>query len=185
MRLKTTREKRIFYFKTALRWTIYFLLIFLSFIIMTSGSWLKPILLLPVALCISVNNDLMASAYTGAFCGLLTDIACGRLIGFNAVLFTVFCVLVTLVFELYLRKKFINFIVIAAALEFLQCALDYKFFYDIWDYADVELIFRNITLKVWMYTAISTIIIYIIFKIVNNILMPKEHLTIEEVIRTS
>lgn len=185
MRLKTPREKRILYFKTTLRWILYYFIILLSFVLMTSGSWTKPILLVPVALLIAVNNDIMASAYTGAFCGFLIDIACGRLIGFNAVLLTVFCVAATLVFELYLRKKFINYMVIISAASFLQCWLDYKFFYEIWGYADVERIFSSVTLKVWLYTVISTAILYILFKIINNLLMPKEHLTIEEVIRTS
>lgn len=185
MRIKTTREKRILYFKTTLRWIIYYLIIFTSFIIMTSGSWKKPVLLVPVALCIAVNNDIMASAYTGAFCGLLIDVACGRLVGYNAVLLTVFCVASTLIFELYLRRKFISFTVIAAAASFLQCWLDYKFFYEIWGYENVERIFRNTTLKVWLYTVISSVFIYVLFKIINNWLMPKEHLTIEEVIRTS
>ena len=185
MRLKTPREKRILYFKTTLRWFLYFFIIFLSFTVMTSGSWTKPVLLVPAALCIAMSNDLMASAYTGAFCGLLIDIACGRLLGFNAVVMTVFCVAMTLIFELYLRKKFINYIVTAAAMTFLQCWLDYKFFYEIWGYSDVERIFTNVTLKVWLYTVISSVVMYIVFRIINNILMPKEHLTIEEVIRTS
>ncbi len=185
MRLKTPREKRILYFKTTVRWILYFLIIFGSFILMTSGSLLKPVLLVPVALCIAVNNDLMSAAYTGAFCGFLIDIACGRLLGFNAVILTVFCVATTLVFELYLRKKFINYFIITTIMTFLQCWLDYKFFYEIWGYADVERIFTNVTLKVWIYTIISSIILYVIFRIINNLLMPKEHLTIEEVIRTS
>lgn len=185
MRLKTPREKRILYFKTTLRWILYYFIIMLSFVLMTSGSWTKPILLIPVALLIAVNNDLMASAYTGAFCGFLIDIACGRLLGFNAVILTIFCVAATLVFELYLRKKFINYMVIISAASFLQCWLDYKFFYEIWGYADVERIFSSVTLKVWLYTIISTVVLYILFKIINNLLMPKEHLTIEEVIRTS
>ncbi len=185
MRLKTPREKRILYFKTTLRWFLYYFIIFSSFIIMTSGSLKKPVLLVPVALLIAVNNDLMASAYTGAFCGFLIDIACGRLLGFNAVLLTVFCVAATLVFELYLRKKFINYMVIISAASFIQCWLDYKFFYEIWGYADVERIFSSVTLKVWLYTVISSVVLYILFKIINNLLMPKEHLTIEEVIRTS
>lgn len=184
MRLKTPREKRILYFKTTLRWVLYFLIIFGSFIIMTSGSWTKPILLVPVALCIAVNNDLMVSAYTGAFCGFLIDIACGRLLGFNAVVLTVFCVATTLIYELYLRKKFINYIITTAVMSFLQCWLDYKFFYEIWGYADVERIFTGVTMKVWIYTLISSVVLYVIFKIINNLLMPKEHLTIEEVIRT-
>lgn len=185
MRVKTTREKRIFYFKTSLRWIIYFLIIFISFIFMTSGSWTKPVLLVPVALCIAINNDIMYSAYTGAFCGFLIDIACGRLLGYNAVLLTIFCVTATLIYELYLRRKFINYLILTAAASFLQCWLDYKFFYEIWDYENVERIFHSVTLKVWLYTVVSSVIIYIIFKILNNLLMPKEHLTIEEVIRTS
>ena len=75
--------------------------------------------------------------------------------------------------------------VIISSASFLQCWLDYKFFYEIWGYADVERIFSSVTLKVWLYTVISTVILYILFKIINNLLMPKEHLTIEEVIRTS
>ena len=79
MRIKTPREKRILYFKTTLRWILYYLLILVSFIIMTSGTWMKPILLVPAAVCISVSNGQLSSAFTGAFCGMLIDIACGRL----------------------------------------------------------------------------------------------------------
>lgn len=185
MRLKTPREKRILYFKTTLRWIIYFVIIMTSFIVMTSGTWKKPILLVPVALCIAINNDIMASAYTGAFCGFLIDIACGRLLGYNAVILTVFCILITLIYELYLRRKFFNFLLISAAAAFLQCWLDFKFYYEIWDYENTDRIFRSVTLKVWLYTVISSVVMYFLFKIVNNLLMPKEHLTIEEVIKTS
>ncbi|MDE5764380.1 MAG: rod shape-determining protein MreD [Ruminococcus sp.] len=185
MRIKTTREKRIFYFKTALRWTLYYVIILMSFVIMTTGSWKKPVLLVPVALCIAINNDIMASAYTGAFCGFLIDIACGRLIGYNAVILTIFSAAMTLIFELYLRRKFINYIVLTAIMTFLQCFLDFQFFYKLWDYENVNNIFRNVTLKVWIYTMISSVILYVIFRIINNLLMPKEHLTIEEVIRNN
>lgn len=185
MRLKTPREKRILYFKTTVRWLLYLLIIFFSFVIMTSGSWKKPVLLVPVALCIAINTDIMISALTGAACGFLIDIACGRLFGYNAVILTIFCVASTLIFELYLRKKFFSFMAISAAVSFLQCWLDYKFFYEIWDYPDVERIFRSVTLKVWIYTLISSVIMYFIFKLINHLLMPKEHLTIEEAIRSS
>ena len=79
MRLKTPREKRILYTKTTIRWILYYLLIFLFFTIMTSGTYTKPILLVPAAICIAIGNDVMASAVTGAVCGFLTVMACGRL----------------------------------------------------------------------------------------------------------
>lgn len=183
MRLKTPREKRILYIKTTARWLLYIIMILLCFIAMTTGPWTKPILLVPVALCIALNNDTMISAFTGAFCGFLIDIACGRLFGYNAVLLTIFCTIVSLIYELYLRKKFFNYLWITVLVSFLQCWLDYKFYYEMWSYENVELIFHNITMKVWIYTVISSVVIYIIFALINKFLMPKEHLTIEDVIR--
>ena len=148
MRIRTTREQHILRFKTTLRWMIYYLLIFISFIIMTSGTLYKPILLVPLAVGIAVNNNIYASAVTGAICGFLIDICCGKLFGYNAVILTVFCIAANLVFELYLKDRFINYFIITAAAAFLQCWLDYKFYYQIWDYEHVGRIFRKVSMVV-------------------------------------
>ena len=185
MRLKTPREKRILYTKTTVRWILYYLLILVFFTIMTSGTYTKPMLLVPAAICIAIGNDVMAAAVTGAVCGFLTDMACGRLFGYNAVLLTVFCVAASLIFELYLRNKFANYLWITAIASFLQCWLDYKFYYQIWDYENVSRIFYHVSLKVWVYTVIASVVVYALYRLINRFLMPKEHLTIEEVIKTA
>ncbi|MBQ6169575.1 MULTISPECIES: rod shape-determining protein MreD [Ruminococcus] len=185
MRIRTTREQHILRFKTTLRWIIYYLLIFISFIIMTSGTLYKPILLVPLAVGIAVNNNIYASAVTGAICGFLIDICCGKLFGYNAVILTVFCIAANLVFELYLKDRFINYFIITAAAAFLQCWLDYKFYYQIWDYEHVGRIFRKVSMKVWLYTVISSVFVFLVLKLVNRLLMPREHLTIEEAINTN
>ena len=185
MRIRTTREQHILRFKTTLRWMIYYLLIFISFIIMTSGTLYKPILLVPLAVGIAVNNNIYASAVTGAICGFLIDICCGKILGYNAVILTVFCIAANLVFELYLKDRFINYFIITAAAAFLQCWLDYKFYYQIWDYEHVGRIFRKVSMKVWLYTVISSVFVFLVLKLVNRLLMPREHLTIEEAINTN
>ena len=185
MRIRTTREQHILRFKTTLRWMIYYLLIFISFIIMTSGTLYKPILLVPLAVGIAVNNNIYASAVTGAICGFLIAICCGKLFGYNAVILTVFCIAANLVFELYLKDRFINYFIITAAAAFLQCWLDYKFYYQIWDYEYVGRIFRKVSMKVWLYTVISSVFVFLVLKLVNRLLMPREHLTIEEAINTN
>ncbi|MBQ1464607.1 MAG: hypothetical protein IIZ18_07340 [Ruminococcus sp.] len=185
MRIRTSRERRILRFKTVTRWILYYVLILFSFTLMTSGTFLKPVLLLPLALAISIGNDLMGSAFTGAFCGMLIDIACGRLFGYNAVLLTVFCVGISLAFDLYLRSRFLNYLWVTAVVSYIQCWLDYTFYYGIWNYEDVELIYRNTTLKVWVYTVISSVFIYLLVKLINHFLMPRAHLTIEEAIKTT
>ena len=185
MRIRTTREQHILRFKTTLRWIIYYLLIFISFIIMTSGTLYKPMLLVPLAVGIAVNNNIYASAVTGAICGFLIDICCGKLFGYNAVILTVFCIAANLVFELYLKDRFINYFIITAAAAFLQCWLDYKFYYQIWDLADIQVIFRTVTMKVWLYTMISAFLIYPLYRLIDRLLLPKIHMTLEEAIRTN
>ena len=38
MRIRSTREHRILVIKTSVRWLLYYLVIFISFLIMTSGT---------------------------------------------------------------------------------------------------------------------------------------------------
>ena len=185
MRIRSTREQRIFRFKTTLRWIIYYLLIFLCFIIMTSGTLYKPILLVPLAIGIAINNNMYGSAVTGAACGFLTDICCGKLFGYNAVILAFFCIAANLLFELYLKDRFINYMIMTTVASFLQCWLDYKFYYQIWGYENVGRIFRRVSLKIWLYTVISAVFIFLVLKLVNRLLMPREHLTIEEAINTN
>lgn len=184
MRLRTTREKRILYIKITLRWILYYLIIFTGYIYMTTGTWLKPVVLTPIALSIAINNNQYGSVATGALCGFLTDIACGKLFGYNAVITAFFCIVISLLFELYLRNKFINYLIITAAASFLQCWLDYKFYYQMWKYKNVQRIFTRYTLKIWIYTVISSVAVYLIIKLVNRFLMPKKHLSIEDVVTT-
>ena len=152
---------------------------------MTSGTWIKPVTLVPVAIYISKNSGVYPSALTGAVCGFLIDIACGKLFGYNAVVLTVFCVLVSVVFELYLRDKFFNYFVISAFVSFIQCVLDYKFYYDVWNYENVEIIFREVSLVSWAFTVISSVFAGLVLKLTNHFLMPRTHLTIEEAIKNS
>ena len=185
MRIRTTREQHILRFKTTLRWVLYYLLIFVSFIIMTSGTLYKPIILVPLCIGIAVNNNVYGSAVTGAVCGFLTDICCGKLFGYNAVILTFFCIAANLLFELYLKDRFINYMIITAVVSYIQCRLDYKFYYQIWEYENVGRIFVRVSLRVWIYTVISAVFMYLLLKLVNRFLMPREHLTIEEAINTN
>ncbi|MDE6782025.1 MAG: hypothetical protein K2J40_11315 [Ruminococcus sp.] len=183
MIIKPSREKRILYIKTSLRWLMYYVMIFSEFIFMASGTWRKPLMLIPTALYIAVNNNIYASAVTGAICGFLIDVSCDKLFGYNAVLLTVSCMMISLLFEFYLRDKFVSFLFISAVVSYIQCWLDYKFYYEIWNYDNIKMLFTEHTLKIWAYTVISSVFVYLVLKIINHFLMPETHFTIEETIR--
>lgn len=183
MKIKTTKEKRILIIKTSIRWILYFVIIFICFSFMMAGTLKKPVLLIPVAICIAMNTGELQSAFTGAFCGLLIDVACGRIFGYNALFLTIICTFTSLMFLNYFRKKFMNFFVIATVSAFISGFLDYKFYYNIWNYENTEIILKTVILPVCAYTVISAVPIYLLFSLVNKFFMPKRHLSIEEVIK--
>lgn len=185
MKIRTPREKRILYIKNILRWIITYAVIFICFLIMTSGTWLKPVLLVPAAVAIALANGQLSSAFTGAVCGYLIDIAGDKVIGTNAVILTVFSVVISLLYEYYLRNKFVNYMIITAVVSYVVLWLDYKFYYEMWEYEYVERIFAQTSMKVWAYTIVSAVVIYFIFELINHYLMPKNHVTIEEAVSTA
>lgn len=183
MKIKASREKKIFIFKNSLRYFLYAFIILVCFSFMMSGRLLKPVLLIPASICIAMNTKELPSAFTGAFCGLLIDIACGKIFGYNAFILTVVCTFVSLLYMNYLRKKFINFLLITTLSSLLCSMLDYVFYYNIWDYENVESVLHTVTMPVFAYTVISAVPLYLVFMLVNRFLMPERHLTIAEVIK--
>ena len=185
MRIRSSREQRIRGIKTVLRWILYYIVIFLCFLIMTSGTWMKPILLVPAAIAVAASSGQYSSALTGAVCGFLIDIACGKLIGYNAVLLAFFSIVVSLLYEYYLRSKFVNFMIISSVAAYIQCWLDYKFYYEMWEYENVERIFSQISMKVWAITIIASVFVYLVIELINRFFLPKDHITIEEAVNTA
>ena len=83
MRIRTTREQNILRFKTVLRWIAYYLLVFMCFIIMTSGTLYKPVLLVPLAIGIAINNNIYGAAVTGAVCGFPAFFVCSTVVAYE------------------------------------------------------------------------------------------------------
>ncbi len=183
MKIKASRERKTFIFKNFMRWFLYIVMILTGFTFMMSGRLLKPVVLIPVSICIAINTREIQSAFIGALCGFLIDIACGRIFGYNAVILTIICTFVSLLYTFYLRKKFMNFIVITFLSSFICSMLDYAFYYNIWDYENVSAILDSVIMPVFAYTVISAVPIYLLFMLINKFFMPKRHLTIAEAIK--
>ncbi len=156
----TRQERRRYYFLQTVQWLIFALLIFLAFLTSTAGSRIKPLVLIPLALCISSHTGEMQAMAVGTISGLLLDIACGKLVGYNAVLLVVCCVTVSLLYNYILRQKLINILLLTAACTLVQGYLDYTFYYSIWGHEDVELIYTGVVLPSSCMTVLSTLLLY-------------------------
>lgn len=183
-RIKTRRmssyEKRNF----AVRIFLYAVIILLCCIFATSGSFRKPLLLIPVALCISSYAREHTAMITGIVCGFLLDIVCGKLPGFNALILCFMCIGVSLLYKHFLMHRLLSFMVLAAAGIFIQGVLDYFFFFAIWDYSNVSFIFNHQILPCCIYTLISALPVYVVIHNINRLLRPNTVRTIEETVLT-
>ena len=101
----SSRKKRKF---AVIRWLVFSVIIWFAFIFMTTGSFIKPNILIPVALCISMDEDALVSAVIGFVCGFLSDLAMGDLIGSGAIILIFGCVCTSLLFTRLLRQILLN-----------------------------------------------------------------------------
>ena len=76
-----------------------------------------------------------------------------------------------------------NYIIITAVAAYIQCWLDYKFYYEMWEYENVERIFSQLSMKVWTITIIASVFVYLVIELINRFFLPKNHITIEEAIK--
>ncbi|MBQ8928147.1 MAG: rod shape-determining protein MreD [Oscillospiraceae bacterium] len=142
------------------QWVLFALLIAVCFLLETAGSFLKPLLLIPLALCIASHCGEIQATAVGMIAGFLIDLGCGRFLGSNAVLLVIFCVAVSLLYRYYLRQKLLNIVLLTAVCAFAQGYLDYMFCYGIWGLADVGLLYRHVTLPVSLMTTASSVLLY-------------------------
>ena len=72
--------------RTVLRWILYGLLVLFAFVIAAAGNHIKPLLLIPIALCISSTCKDIPAVGVGIVCGFLLDFSCGKLLGYYAII---------------------------------------------------------------------------------------------------
>lgn len=150
------------------------ILIILAFVISCSGFYVKPILLIPIAISLAVFfEDELKSALVGGLCGILVDIAYYKLFGFNGVLLLVGCVFTTLIFKNYLKPMFVNTIITVAVFTFAHGFIDYFFYYRIWYPESADVIYYNYTLPSSIMTLISVVVVYPIVKSIRVKLIGK------------
>ncbi len=146
------------------QWILFLLLVFLAFVYASCGSGIKPLLLLPLALCISSYTGEIIAMAVGLLCGLLIDISCGKLLGYNAIWLIICCVAVSLLHNYYLYHRLVNILVLTFICVMVQGYMDFVLYYGVWGYEDVWLIYRQVTLPSGIATMIGTVFVFGIVK---------------------
>lgn len=159
-------------FCAVVRWLLYLLLLSLCFILQGTGSYGKPLYVIPAAVCICMCEGVMTACGVGILSGLLLDISCGKLFGSNAILLACCCVMTALLFMHLLRQNIINVLIVTVLCALLQGGLDYLFYYSIWGYEAVGTVFVRYILPGIAYTAIAVLPLYPLFRLIQRKLLP-------------
>lgn len=178
-RPQTLKEKRR---NLIIKWLLYLLVMAASFLFMTVTDSIMPLFHIPIAICIAIyEKSELTSAFVGLLCGLLTDVACGKLFGFNGFLLTVVCMFVSLLFLYVLRHNTVNYLIVNSATVVVFGLLDYLFFYAMWG-SDVNgrIFLFNILIPMLLTIAISPVM-WFLFKIIHKYFgVKKEHFMAEQ-----
>lgn len=167
------------------QWAAYAVLALISYFLMTSGSHVKPLLLIPLALCIASHTGEITATAVGVVGGLLMDMACGKLLGYNAVWLVVCCVAVSLLHSYYLREKLLNILALTAVCTAVQGYLDFMFYYAIWGHENVSLVYMHVMLPSGIMTVICTIPIYFLVRWLCRVCGSRRSFELEKTIVTN
>ena len=149
-----------------LKWIVISLVILIAYSISVTGGAgkAKPILLIPILIALSTSENELISGIFGAICGLLVDLSCGKLFGFNGVIFLLVGVFSSLLFLHLMRKNILNVIVLTVVAAVIQGLLDFFFYYVMWKYEGTNIVFMKIILPSVIFTTIASPFVYLIIK---------------------
>ena len=161
--VKKKREKR----NTIIRWIIYYLIMIVEYILITTIqiNIPLPLVLLATAISISVFEDPFDAALTGCVAGLFIDTAEGTLFGMNGIIIMWCCLMSSLLFYFVMRKHIINTLGVVAVATIVQTGFRYIFYYSIWGYDKDGIIYIKEFVPIIIVTIIFTFVIYPIIKL--------------------
>lgn len=135
----TRRQKK----RSALKWTIYTVILVFLYSLMCSSfftSW-QPVLIIPFALAVSMfEREFQASVFS-VVCGLFIDMACGYLFGFSSVWLMICCLTSSLLVMNLIKQNLFNYIVICAATSAVYAFMNFMFNYFLWFDSGRDIIF--------------------------------------------
>ncbi len=130
--------------RTAVKWLIFAVLTVFMYTSLTSGSGKsQALLLMPLAVGVSFYEHEIPSAVFGSVCGLLLDVALGKLPGFTALWLCLCCAGTAALFGSLLRRNIINFLWVFCLIGGIYLYIDYYFYYKIWGYEGYQLVLRH------------------------------------------
>lgn len=175
-------SKNYIRFLVALRWVLYFVISLVCMLITTCGdpTDVKPLLLIPLGIALSLFLSEIPSAAIGFYCGLLIDVSAGKLWGVSSLLLIAVCVGSSLLFTHILRRNIINYSALVIAAVVIYFSLDYFFYFKMWGYESIGVVLRTKTVPCALLTCLFSPVIYFLITFITRKLGAADRVVLEE-----
>jgi len=153
-----------------MRWFSYSLVLLLFYMLMAGGlfrAW-QPILIIPLAVAAAMREVELNAAVFAAFCGLIIDLACGKLFGFSSVWLIPCCLAVSLLVSHLIKVNLINFIWLNAVVCAFMALTDYFFRYFLWSRDTNAFILTRFTIPSHLSAIILSPLVYFIVRFISR-----------------
>lgn len=148
-----------------IKWGIYYLLLVIMLALQTTPKLfaifgIKPVLIVPLMVCVCMFEDITPSFCFSMITGLLWDLSSDKLLGFNAIILACCGTLISALCVYYLHTRPINAYFFAAATMAMQGLLDFFFHFAIWRTQNASIILVREILPTAVYSIALTFIFF-------------------------
>lgn len=124
------------------RWGSYFGVLLALFIIQVTPGWfaimgIKPMLLVPFVVCLSMFETEKTSAVFALIAGGFWDASSQKMFGFSSLILLICCVACTLLVMYLIKPNLVNSILLCFGALFVYYFVDFIFYFFIWGYSGV------------------------------------------------
>ena len=152
-----------------LKWSSYVLLIIIAYVLQTTTSLfvifgVKPLLLVPLAVCIAMFEGEFAGAIFGAVAGLFCDLGSGQLFGSNGLVLMLCCLAAGLLVHVLMRPTLLTCMILSGGTLLLRGMFDFFFNLALWDYDGISRVLLTNIFPVILYSLVVTPLFYLLIK---------------------
>lgn len=166
-----------------MRWFLYAAVLLLFFVIETNPliRGYCPLLIIPLATAVAMQEGDLASGIFGAFCGIMLDIASGvTVVGFSALHLLIACPIISLITSFYINRSFMSHFILNAIVTAVMAAMNMIFVHWVWEGSASVISFWKSVFPAYAGSFLFAIPIYFLMRFISNKLRPKEQHRLED-----
>ena len=170
-----------------LRWSLYAAVLLFFFVLETNPliRGYCPLLIIPLATAVAMQEGDLAAGIFGAVCGLMLDIASGTTAGFYAIWLLCACPVISLLSRFWIKVNVMSHFVMNAAVSVVIALLDTVFLHWVWEGSQFGISFVSAILPAYGGSVLLAAPVYLLVAFIVKKLRPDEKRKLEESARSA